>query len=264
MTACRWDREFSDYLTPDGKPCLRDDYGDPTRHCTARRTCSQHVGARELTCAKCIGRTRQDIRAIVDLAALMPVEALVAGVQSEAANLAGPAADTEAWSWRKVTAKQGGAWHVSLVEDDDDNHPYTVLARWEFMLREDYHQCRDAATSISEAAAYLERTLPRMAQDDGQDFPLFREEMRACRRHLEGVIHNSRAAEKGAPCPDCGSAASPVFVRLQREYAHWCEDPDCERIHYPTDEADRWVCPRNREHAWTEKAYRDYIEERTA
>ena len=62
-----------------------------------------------------------DLRRIPQLAALMLPVALGVGVNSEAANMAGPAADPEAWSWRKVTAKQGGPWHLSLVEDDDDN-----------------------------------------------------------------------------------------------------------------------------------------------
>lgn len=258
---CKWDADAGDYLTADG-PCRRDDYGDPTKHCTARRTCAQHIGRDELTCARCVARTRQDIRWIRDYSALLPVAAMSDGVNSEAAVLAGPAADPEAWSWRKIAAKQGVAWHVSLVEDDDDWHPYTVLTRWEFMIREDYRQQRDDATSISSAADYLERNLHKIAQDDEQDFPLLRREMRACRQHLEAVLHDSARLERGAPCPEC--AGDEHFVRLQREYAHWCTDEDCERMHYATDEQDRWVCPRNRAHAWTEKAYRDYIEERTA
>ena len=49
QTRCRWDREVGAYLTPDGDPCKRDDYGDLTYHCTARRTCANHVGKGELT-----------------------------------------------------------------------------------------------------------------------------------------------------------------------------------------------------------------------
>lgn len=250
---CRWDREREEYLA-DGEPCRVDEYGDPTRHCTSRRGCSNHVGHNELTCARCIGRTRADIRAIVARTPELMTQAMTTGVDSEAANLAGPAADVEAWSWRKVAARQGHAWHVSLIEDDDEEHPYTVLTRWEFMIREDYDQPRSDATSLHEAAAYLERTLPRMAQDDGQDFPLFAREIRRCRSHLEAVLRDSQQPERGAPCPECPQPAP----RLNLERGHWCDDDDCDRMHWP-DDPDRYVCPRDRDHEWGEVDYRLWV-----
>jgi hypothetical protein len=258
---CRWDSDAGDYLV-DGEPCRTDDYGDATKHCTARRTCSNHVGPGEITCAKCVGRSRMDLRRIVELAPLAMTQAIAVGVESEAANLAGPAADVEAWSWRKVTAKQGLVWHASLVEDDDDFHPYTVLTRWEFMLREDYGQQRSDATSIASAGAYLERTLGRMAQDEAQDFPLFAREVRACRNHLDAVLRNSSQPERGAPCPDCKEGGK--VVRMSREYGHWCDDPACTRqFHYLDESGDRWVCPANRDHWRTHDEYVRWIEERT-
>jgi hypothetical protein len=259
MTTCRYDRDADDYLTPDGHPCRTDDYGDPTRHCTARRTCANHIGADELTCARCVGRTRADIRQVRDIAALMLPVALGVGVDSQAANLAGPAADVEAWTWRKVAARQGRAWHLSLVEDDDDRHPYSVLTRWHMMIAEDYrHQLPTMSVTVS--AEYLERQLHRIAQDDGQDFPLLAREIRRCRSHLESVLHDSRRKERGAPCPEC--LAEEKVIRLEREYGHWCDDPECERLNYDTDEADRWVCPRNRDHQWIHEDYTRWIEER--
>lgn len=268
---CKWDGDKGDYLTPDGDPCRRDDYGDPTRHCTARRTCSNHVGSEELTCARCLGRTRQDIAQIVQRSALMLEEAIEGGgVNSEAANLAGPAADYDVFSARRRIDKQWIVANVpegnrlrafaALLEDDDERHPYSVLTRWEFMLREDYGQPRDTQTSIESAADYLGRVLHRMAQDPEQDFPLFAREIRKCRSHAESTLSDSQALERGAPCPTC--AEGERFVRLQREYAHWCTDDDCERIHFDTDEGDRWTCPRNREHWWSERDYRSWVEER--
>lgn len=255
MSNCRWDREAEDYML-DGGPCRWDEYGDRTHHCTARRGCANHVGAGELTCARCLGRTRSDIKRIADLAPLMLPVALGAGVNSEAANLAGPAADPEAWSWRKVAAAQGRAWHVSLIEDDDEHHPYSVLTRWEFMLREDYRDPRDAATSVSAAAAYLDRILHRIAQDDAQDFPLFAREMRTCRNHLEGVLRDSRTPERGAPCPACIETATGPAPRLVRQYGHWCESEECERFHHRDDSGDEWICPRYALHRWSEQDYR--------
>jgi len=253
---CKWDREREDYLD-DGEPCRRDSYGDPTNHCTARRTCSQHVGYGELTCAQCLGRARANVRRIVDIAALMMPVALGSGVNSEAANLAGPAADVDAWMWRKVAAKQGRSWHLSLVEDDDEHHPYTVLTRWQLMLSEDYGHPLPELMTTTGAADYLERNLHRIAQDDGQDFPLLARELRKCRSHLEAVLGDAEKAEKGAACPECQTG--DVFVRLKREWGHWCEDEDCEKVHFADDSGDHWVCPRNRKHSWTEKVYRERI-----
>ena len=256
---CRWDSEAADYLI-DGEPCRRDEYGDPTRHCTSRRTCNQHVGPSEQTCARCIGRTRQDIRQTVQLAALMLPEALIQGVESEAANLAGPAADPEAWSWRKVAAMQGRAWHLSMVEDDDDWHPFTVTTRWAWLLSNAYNGPTPDVWNISNAAAYLDVVLHRVAQDDDQDFPQLAREFRKCRNHLEAVLANSHQPERGAPCPACRDAGK--FVRLEREYAHWCENPDCERFHFLDETADVWRCPVNREHWWNPEGYRDLLKER--
>jgi hypothetical protein len=251
MTACRYNQGAADYLTPDGEPCRHDDDGLPTEHCTARRTCSVHIGPAELTCPRCIGRTRSDIAWVRNLAALMPTEALNTGVDSEAANLAGPAADTEAWSWRKVAARQGRAWHLSLTEDDDERHPYTVLTRWTLMLAEDYgHDL--PVLNVEFAAGYLDRILAVMANDSGQDFPLMAREIRKCRAHLEAVLRNGSRPEMGVPCPDCDKPKP----RLTRTYGHWCEDEACEKIHHVDNSGDRWVCPREKNHWWSEHDYR--------
>lgn len=262
MTGCKWDRDAEAYLI-DGEPCKRDEYGDPTKHCTARRSCAQHIAPDELTCARCLGRVRQNLRRIPDLAALMAILAVEQGVNSEAANLAGPAADPEAWSWRKVAARQGRSWHLSLVEDDDEEHPYLVLGRWDMMLREDYNQPSDKPVTVGNAAAYLDRILNRVAQDDGQDFPQFAREIRKCREHLEYVLSVHQAKQRGAPCPDCTKPDEGVGPRLVRVYGHWCTDDDCSKLHYLDDIADRWVCPREPDqHVWTVEDYSKWIEER--
>lgn len=255
MSHCRYDRTAEAYLTPDGEPCTHDDYGDPTVHCTARRSCSWHVGTGELTCARCIGRARTTLRRIVDLSALMHTQALADGVDSEAANLAGPGADPEAWTWRKISARQGRAWHVSLVEDDDEHHPYLVLGRWDLMIREDYDHPSDVPVTIANAADYLERQLGRIAQDDGQDFTLFAAELKRCRQHLEAVLHNDDRPDRGAPCPAC-IEESGKGPRLTRSWGHWCDDTDCARLHFADTTEDVWRCPANTAHSWGEEDYR--------
>lgn len=273
VTACRYDRDAETYLI-DGEPCRVDDYGDRTHHCTARRTCSQHIGADELTCARCLGRTRQDIRQIVDRAALMLPEALVAGVDSEAAMMAGPGADPRAWSghrlaaighldhWlRKSRITERQYTHARTLIDDDEFQPYNVLTRWHMMLAEDYgHPLPDKMT-LADSAAYLDRILHRVAHDGGQDFPLLAREIRKCRAHLEAVLSDSLAPERGAPCPTCKDAGK--FVRLVREYGHYCDDETCEQqFHYLDDTGDVWRCPANREHWWNPRGYADLLEER--
>lgn len=258
---CKYDREAGTYLL-DGEPCRVDEYGDPTNHCTATRTCTEHVGSNELTCARCLGRVRVTIRRIPDLAALMLPVAITTGVDSHAANLAGPAADPEAWSWRKIAARKGGPWHLSLIEDDDEEHPHTVLSRWAVMIAEDYGHDLPTLT-VTSAADYLDRQLGRIAQDDSQDFPLLAREVRKCRRHLESVLATLAHKERGAPCPTCvgNEEGSP---RLVRHYPHWCTEPACCREHPTDDSGDVWQCPRNPAHVWTHEAYEKWIDERKA
>ena len=266
--SCRWDRDAQDYLV-DGEPCRVDEYGDPTNHCTGRR-CSNHIGQGELTCARCIGRARNDVRRIVELAPLTAVQALGTGVDSEAANLAGPGADYGVFSARRNLDRFWLMTNIpevnleramrNLLPDDDEDHPYSVLTRWEFMLREDYDQQRDDPTSVASAGAYLERTLGRIAQDDEQDFALFASEIRHCRNHLEAVLRNSTRPERGAPCPDCRDDGR--VERMRREYGHWCDDLDCTKVHYADDAGDIWRCPRDRSHWRTHDEYVKWIEER--
>lgn len=270
--SCKWDSEAGDYLV-NGKPCRRDDYGDPTRHCTARRTCSVHIGRDELTCPRCIGRTRADIRWIENLAALMPIEALVQGVNSEAANIAGPAGDPLVLSWRRINHAQASG---TLIGDGiEETAPTEVLGIWQAMLSEDYgHPLPDRITLIT-AAAYLDRNLTKVANDPEQDFPLLAREIRKSRTHLESVLHNSGRPERGAPCPECTSETSGLGPRLVRKYPHWCDDEDCtQQFHYstvldgltgearPDTSGDWWVCPRNRDHAWSHEDYARWIEDR--
>lgn len=276
MTAkCRWDREAEAYLA-DGEPCKRDEYGDPTKHCTARRSCSNHIGADERTCPRCIARVRSNLRRIPTLSALMLPVAITAGVNSEAANLAGPATSPVGWRERRVAQR----WHLDAweelgritehqhlhaletMEDDDSQHPYSVLTRWQMMIAEDYGHDLPERLSIVGAADYLDRHLARIAQDPEQDFPLLGNDLRNCRQHLEAAVSLAARKERGAPCPECTSEETGVGPRLVREYGHWCESEACEKFHYADESADVWVCPRNRDHEWSHEDYARWVEER--
>jgi hypothetical protein len=171
---------------------------------------------------------------------------------------------TEHLAWRSLKAHRRGCVLYALQTElpvDDELHPMSVLGVWAMMIAEDYGHELPSPLTISSAAAYLDRQLHRIAHDEEQDFPLFRREIAKCRSHLEAVMSDSQSAERGAPCPTCKKAGQ--VVRLQREFPHWCEDPDCtQQFHFVTDEADVWVCPRNREHWWTAAGYAEYLDQR--
>lgn len=276
MTKCRWDREFSDYLLPDGTVCRGDEYGDPTRHCTAKKGCANHVGASDLTCARCIGRARTNIKRIALLAPLaLPVALEVGSLNSEAVNLAGPAADPRGWAERReamyrhldtwtdlerITWEQH-AHALAAMPDDDELHPYGLLTRWHMMLAQDYGLSLPPWMSISGSATALDVLLHRVAQDSGQDFPQLAYELRKCRQHLETALRTARRSEKGAPCPACIDAGEEKAPRLARNYGHWCDDEACEQIHYSDDSGDWWECPRNHDHQWSHEDYKLRVDE---
>lgn len=256
MSRCRYVEGYGYFLRAhelncredcDGcQPCTHDDAGNPVRHCTARTRCTSHLGSSEaLTCARCIGRTRQDIAEIVSMSDELIDEAVEDGVDSEAADLAGPAADPEAAMWRRLA----GAERLSEVSIEPDRHPLTVLGTWDFMWREDYDQPTTRRCTITAAATYLDGMLGRVAQDENQDWPLFASEIASCRTHLAEVLHLAKRPEKGAPCPAC--AAEPALVK------HYDERDT-------TGKSDTWRCPACRQ-SWSEQDYRlwvtaDYLE----
>lgn len=288
MTACKWSRDAGEYLTDDGQPCKRDEHGDRTYHCTARRSCSQHVGMGELTCARCLGRVRQDIRAIREQAPLALVEALNGGVNSPAAMIAGPAANYDTFTSRRALDRRWLYQHIpqhnliramsALLADDDELHPFSVLTRWHWLTSAALGDDLPEVMTLMDSANYLDRKLNIIAQNEGCDFPKMRSEINKCRNHLDNALHNSSRPDQGELCPTCIDKGEKP-ERLRREYGHWVDlgkDRDGNelgwRLHYsatPTEddeaeEHDRWVCPRNREHVWSEAAYRSYVEERTS
>lgn len=278
MTACRYDRDLEQHLTPDGEPCTHDEYGDPTKHCTARTNCGQHIGPNDLTCARCIGRTRSDIKRIADLAALMLPAAIAGGVNSEAANLAAPGAEPAKWAGRRLAmSRHLTAWMrlgriteeqathaLAAMPDDDDRHPYNLLGRWDMAIREDYQHPSSKRVTVANAADYLNNQLGRIAQDESQDWPLFAGQIRKCRRHMESVLATLARPERGAPCPACVENGDKA-PRLVRKYGHWCTDDNCrEPQHYTDDSGDTWTCGVNREHRWTHADYAKWVETRRA
>lgn len=214
-------------------------------HCAMRGKCPNHVKheAGIVTCPSCIGRTRSDLQRIEDRYSEVWDEVVEAGVDSEAANLIGPAASPE-----QVKARRLAGVHVEDFAPptkrrpaiiNDPHHPYAVLGRWDMALREDYDQPTDLLVSVSRAKAYLAGMLDHFAQDQPQAFEEFAKEVSTCLAHLESVLSDSRRPEKGAPCPKC---AEPMV----RKYGTQAKD-------------DKWACQCGEE--MTDDKYREHSEQ---
>lgn len=219
----------------------------PENHCGL---CGrEHVGT-DLTCPRCIGNVREDGTGIMGMSSRLLDEAIVKGVNSEAANLAGPVADPEAWSWRKVSAEQGRASHITLTEDDESTHPAWVLGTWEMLVREHLEQPSDDLLSIESAWAYLAVHLHRLANDGDFAFEELARDLRLCRGHLEDVLCDGEREERGAPCPTCtDEREDKAGPRLVRKY----NGSDTSGA------SDSWHCPRDLNHWWREADYRQRI-----
>lgn len=250
---CTWDaargwltpehtRDCADSTCAGCRPC-------PKTHCAMRGRCAHHVNVAvgEATCPSCIGRTRADLRAIVDLYAVaLPEEAEANGVDSEALSLSGPAAIPE-----HVHYRQG---FCEFPKSREEHHPYTVLGGWDLALRETYGPPTDLNVSVVRAADYLEGLLAG-AFPHGGEFEDFAASLSACRAHLESVIHDSRTPERGRPCPRCAEASEDgKGPKLRKRYAEGTDERTKRGDH------DTWHCPADPEHWWSEVDYRSRVE----
>lgn len=299
---CHYDAERG-WLTPEHlrdcddrecagcRPC-------PKSHCDLLGRCPNHVeqAAGIYTCPSCIGKVKRTVRRIVDVYALVEVdtelrglelgplldEAAESGIDGEAFNLIGPAADPAQWAERRrrlVLTDDGRGWcswpkHEGLTEDDP-HHPYAVLGKWDMAMRESYGPQTDLLVTVSSASDYLTGPLlERFAHTS--EFEEFAAEVNTCLAHLESVLHDSREPEKGAPCRRCtrvrrDDGTEKAAPRLVKRYAEHVEKagalvhPPCScgefahcRICAGHD--DTWHCPANGEHWWSDADYRRTVD----
>lgn len=293
--SCRWDgergwltveheRDCSAIACGGCKPC-------PKTHCAMRGSCPSHVEAEAglRTCPRCVGAVRRDLGLLGDLYAVAATvvtartwdvgtlleEVEVVGVESEALNLVGPAADPGQFAERRrrmAASYDDRGWcewpRIEVMADDDPHHPYAVLGRWDMAMREQYGPQTDLFITVTSALDYLTGLLagPFPHEDEFEDFA---REIAGCRNHLEGVIHDSRAPESGRPCPRCAESAGKG-PRLQKRYAEHLklkQDERCQRDGCRTcaGRDDTWHCPDVPEHWWPEEDYRlrvasDYVQ----
>ncbi|WP_235738982.1 hypothetical protein [Nocardioides alcanivorans] len=221
MTKCQWVASDQPRELEDGSEC-------PDLHCGS---CGhRHVRPGVLTCPSCVGDVRDDLRTIADKAAELPEEAEVRGIDSEAADLAGPAADPEQWRQR---GRYGHRWHEDAKVGEE--HPLWVLGTWDMVVREHLSQPTTLRLTIDRAADYLAGQLTGLAQDGDFPFDVLRREVRACRGHLEDVLRDGEQRDTGAPCMTCR-------IPLVREWGILAH-------------ADGWRCPQCREFS-TDAQYR--------
>lgn len=213
----------------------------PERHC---RVCTHtHVTVdgrgTDHTCGTCLATTRTNLEQIWNHSARLLGETIRRGINSQAATLAGPIGNLEAWHNRRMSALAGRIDPVWLTEQVDVHHPLWVLGTWERETRIHLDQTLSAGTSqptLTEARDYLDHHLTWLAHDPDFAFDELADDLHACRTHLETVLHDGDRPETGAPCPTCGRAD------LVKDYGD--TEPD-----------DRWTCPRCHQW-WTEHDYR--------
>lgn len=234
------------YVTPDGwmTPEHRNDCNHPNcpgcrpcdkHHCAAINGCPNHIdyNAGLQTCPACIGKVRRTLATINRLYAIdLPIEALNAGVNSEAVNLLGPAVPG-------VGPDERRGWCEWPLRND---HPLIVLGDWDLSLRDHYGPRTDLTITVPRAVAYFDNLL-NGPFPHGEQFVEFAKSIRGLLAHMEAVLHDSHAPEKGAPCPECTDGA-----RLVKRYG-------------PTEADDAWHCPNNPgTHSWTNTDYWNRIE----
>lgn len=224
---CRWAGSESPRLL---RSHLTDCEGDckgcapcPERHCQVCGKEHVTVDARgdDETCASCIGDTREGLDKIGTMSARMLGEAIMRGINSEAAMLAGPAADAEAWGYRRMSAIAGRVDDAFLEDCRDELHPLWVLGTWEMLVREHFKQPTDERVTVSEARRYLNDHLTRLAHDADFDFAELSKDVLRCVGHLEDVLAEGEREVYGAPCIKC---EKPLLRDDQGEdESWWCE-----------------------------------------
>lgn len=179
------------------------------------------------TCPGCLADIRSDLTLIPRLAAKLPPEAVRRGVDSEAFHLNGPTADPQAWRQR------GQYGHRYDAEARlGDLHPLWVLGTWELMVVEHRGLIRTAEIDVASAATFLADQLAHIAHDPDFGFEDLPGSLRACRRHLERVVHDGEQVEEVAPCVTCERPISRT-IDDAGEYAYRCEH--CRRDLTPNE-----------------------------
>lgn len=186
-------------------------------------------------CGGCLTAIRDDLAAIRRMHPQLLVEATHRGVHSEAADLAGPAADPEARGHLEASVAAGRIPADRLGDPLGELHPLVVLGTWSMVYRDAWDLDTDARVEVVEAAAWLDRMLARAAAEEWVPVEDFARDLRRCRAHVEAVLHDGEQHDYGAPCMTCGATLERVWGEVAAR--------------------DGWTCRRCRR-AYSEGEYR--------
>lgn len=217
------------------------------RHCFVqwhgdRGDCQTHA---ESVCLSCLAKVREHLTEIVRLSGMPLLEEVLreGSVDTEAADLLGPAADPKQWRQRSD--------HGHIYEPDSrlgwHTHPFAVLGWFDMLVTEHLGHERTTKVTITRAANYLDRNLHFLAADVEFDFVDLANALADCRTHLERVLHDGEQVETGAPCMTCKKPLLRVYGGDELPWAH----RDGSK---PRTNEDVWACAKCRE--WrSEKDY---------
>jgi hypothetical protein len=195
------------------------------RHC---RVCG--VAHHEHACPDCMDETREAITEILRMCDALPGEAKAKGVNSEAMNLLGPAADWEQTNHVEASVLAGRLPADWIDHADHELHPLIVLGGWESVWREEFEAEGTKRQTVADAGAYLDRNLSRASSWPHVPFEDMARDLRRCRSHMEAVLHDGEQVDRGAPCPTCRTLLEKRWDvgQLGRD-GWWC--PKCKVIH---------------------------------
>lgn len=191
-------------------------------HC---RVCG--IEHHEHACPACLDETRETLAEILRMCDALPEEVKVKGVNSEAMNLLGPAADWEQANHVEASVLAGRLPADWIDHADHELHPLIVLGGWESVWREEFEAEDTKRQTVAGAGAYLDRNLTLASGWPHVPFEDMARDLRRCRSHMEAVLHDGEQVETGAPCLKC----DVPLVRV------WAKKAD----------RDGWTCPRCRE-----------------
>lgn len=215
----------------------------PWPHC--RRCGKEHA---EHTCPGCLADVRTDLAEIVRLCATLPAEVEHRGIDSEAMNLLGPAADPESIGHMRASVAVGRVPADWLEVADDDRHPLLVLGTWQQAYAEAFEHVDPVRITINGAASYLDRNLAYIGAEADVPFEDFARQIADCRSHIERVLHDGEQVETGAPCMNCEKPLRRVFGGSPLPWSY--RDGSS-----PLAGEDGWACARCKE--WrSEQDYR--------
>jgi hypothetical protein len=168
-------------------------------------------------------------------------EAVTRGVEGEAMNLLGPAADPEARGHWEASVLAGRIVPVDCDAREFDDvkawletashelHPLIVIGGWAIVYRDAFeHDEPIGRINVLTEVGYLDRNLSHMADLADVPFEDFARDLRRCVAHMERVLHDGEQVDR---------------TRVTCVNEECRKRPRLERIHGIAVHQDRWRCP---------------------